>query len=161
MASTVGLNPEYLGGLKPTVIPDLIAAPEALRHPKSKLLFREVGRDQLERDPYAQLCGKRNAYGCAGPEEISQCALGYLELLQAGDGGGLGASCIGADACHAGDALCIRRHLGCRNRKLDHVDGEVCTRIIAVEKIEKLDERVDLPALLILKGRVTRRSDWM
>src|ERR1700733_5408036 len=103
--------------------------------------------EPLECHPHPQLRGKRNAYSGARAKEISQRALGDLQLLQAGDGRGWGASRIAADAGHVGDTLCIRCHLGCRYRKLDNVDGEVRAWIIAVEKIEEIDERVDLPAL--------------
>ena len=43
-------------------------------------------RRLLERHPYSQLRRKRNPHRRSWSKEISRRALGYLELLQAGDG---------------------------------------------------------------------------
>src|SRR5208282_119022 len=106
----------------------------------------------LEIHPHADLRGEGNAYGGARSEEISQSAFGYLKLLQAGDGCGLGAACIAANTGDVRDALPIGLHLRCRNWQLRNVDCEVCAGIVAVEQVEELDEGVDLPALVDFEG---------
>src|SRR5208282_1013762 len=107
----------------------------------------------LESHAHSQLRGERNAYRCAGAEEISQCALGYLKLLQAGDGRSLRAVCNRTNTGDVGDACDrIRRHLGQRNRQLGYVDREVRAGVVPVEDIEELDKWIDLPALVNFDG---------
>jgi hypothetical protein len=42
----------------------------------------------LEGYPHSDLRGEGNAHCCSGSEEISECAFGYFELVQAGNGRG-------------------------------------------------------------------------
>ena len=124
---------------------------ERLRIRKSRCstLLAHHGEFQqvLEVQPYAQLRRKWNPNGGSRSKEISQCAFGYLELLQAGDGCGLGAVGDRAKNADVGDAVLIWLHLGRGDWELGDVDGEIRAGIVAVEEIEELRERVNLPAL--------------
>ena len=108
-----------------------------------------ISEQPLERDPHPELGGEGNADGGAGSEEISQCALGYLKLVQAGDRHGLGAAWVRANTGDIGDTChWIWHHLGWRNRKLDDIDRVVRPGIVTVEEIEELDEWQDSPTLV-------------
>src|SRR5579872_3045364 len=100
--------------------------------------LRSLGILKGETD--TELSGKRNPDGGTRTEEISERAFGYLQLLQSGDGRGLGTACICANAGDIGDALRIWRHLGRRNRELRDVDRVVRAGIIAVKDIEEFNE---------------------
>jgi len=106
----------------------------------------------LELHPNAELGSERNSYRCAGAEEISQSALRYLELLQAGDGSGLGGVCDLANNAHVSDPVLIWLHPAGGNRKLGDVDCEARAGNVAIEDVKELRERVNLPALTDLEG---------
>lgn len=113
---------------------------------------RSVRPTRLEADAHSQLGGEGNSHGRAGPEEISQPAFGYFELLQAGERDGC--RTIGYSAYRADDGapVLIGHHLTHRNGELRDVHGEIGAGIIAVEEIEELGEGINLPALVDLDG---------
>ncbi len=66
---------------------------EMLRVAQNDRVAQDDASKILKGNAHAELGGEGNADGSAGAEEVSQGALGYLKLLQAGDGRGLGAAC--------------------------------------------------------------------
>jgi hypothetical protein len=106
----------------------------------------------LEGCPNAELRSERNTYCCARAEEITQSAFGDLELFQAGDGHGLSAGRICTDCGYIGYSSGIGLHPRRRNGELCDVYGEVGPGIVAVEDVEELHKRVDLPSLADPKG---------
>ena len=100
-------------------------------------------RGRLESEARAYLSGERNSDGGAGTEEISQSSAGHAQLIQAGDRLGCGAGGIGADV---GDVS--GGHLILRNGQGGDVRDVIRAGIVAVKKIEELDERRESPALV-------------
>src|ERR1035441_1405204 len=99
-----------------------------------------------------ELSSKRNSNCCAGTEEISESALGDLELLQAGDGRGLRAISSLANEADVRNAILIRLHLRRGHRQLRYVHSVICARIAAIENVEELAKRLNLPAFANLEG---------
>ncbi len=62
-------------------------------------------RYKLEGEFEAELCGKGNANGGAGAEEITESAGGRAELLVTSDGRGLGASGVEAEGSGVREAV--------------------------------------------------------
>src|SRR3984885_1892535 len=89
----------------------------------------------LKREAAADLGCERAAYRGAGAEEIAESARGKTQLLETGDGseGGTGGG-VGAEA---GDV----RGVVYRHGERAHIGDVVRAGIIAVENIEKFDER--------------------
>ena len=95
--------------------------------------------------PHTELSRERNSDRGAGAEEISQPALGYLELLQAGD------RCTAvwiSQTLVTAMPLCIGRHLVAGIWQLNDIHRIVRSGIVAVEEVEEFDEWFDLPALV-------------
>src|SRR5215831_9793290 len=111
-----------------------------------------AAKTPLERYAHADLRREWNSHRCARSEEISETTLRNFKLLQPGDGCSLRAIGNGTDAGHVCDALRVGLHLRLRDWELHDVRGEVRTRIVVVEKIEKLDKRINMPALVDLDG---------
>ena len=122
---------------------------EMLRVAQNDRVAQDDAAKILKCNPHSELGREGNANGRAGAEEVSQGALGYLQLLQAGDGCGLGAACVRTNAGDIGDpGNWIWRHLGSRNRKLNNVHGKIRTGIVPVEEIEEFRERDHRPAVV-------------
>src|SRR6266481_8816192 len=96
----------------------------------------------LERYPHSKLCRERDSNRGAGAKEIAQPARGYFKLLEAVDGLGYRAICNRADVGHI-----AARDLVGGYRKRGHVGNEISAGVVAVEEVEELGERVNLPAL--------------
>jgi hypothetical protein len=112
---------------------------------------------KLERYSHSKLRGERNAHRRSRAEEISERALGDLELRQAGNRYGIGHRAVTrvgsqANAANDGLAVLIRHRLRLRNRELHHVDGIVRAWVVAVEDIEELGEGINLPTLVNFDG---------
>src|SRR5437879_2696656 len=96
----------------------------------------------LERYPHSKLCRERNSNRGAGTKEIPQPARRYFKLLQAGDGFGYRA--VG-NRTDGGDVSV--GHVALRNGQRRNVGNKIGAGVVAVEQVEELGERVNLPAL--------------
>src|SRR5208282_1177503 len=99
---------------------------------------REFCLEILERHPHAELGGERNSNCGARAEEISQSALGYFKLLQAGE----------RHAVRITNFVDGAARIKLSPRNLDDVHGVVRAGIVAVEEVEEFDEGIDSPALI-------------
>src|SRR6185437_14493561 len=96
--------------------------------------------------------GDRNADGGAGAEEIAQDTGGNAQQVEAGDGLRLRAGGIQAE--RGG----IRQIVHCRGKR-GEVRDVICAGIVAVEKVEELDEGRGSEALTDLEWTADAHID--
>ena len=100
----------------------------------------------LESKPHANLRGERNADSSAWPKKVAQPAGRNSQLAEPRNWRRGGARRVGANVSHI--AGCRLRR---RNRQRRDVGHKVRAGIVAVENIEKFDERRNVPVFVKLE----------